>query len=154
MNLINQILLLVALLSIGIVYGTDMFHAIVVKKAATLSSDQAIADLMGHTHLIADKRMPIIGASGLISSLLLTILNYGNMLGLCSGIAVLALLAHLVIYSRIAKPINTRLTAAAVARQTLADTRLLQQRWDSVITYRAILLGIAMAAVITGAIRF
>jgi len=148
----NQILFVLAMLSIGVVYGTDMFHALVVKKAATLSSDQAIADLMGHTHLVADKRMPIIGASGLISSLLLTVLNFNASLGIYSGIAVLALLAHLAIYSRVAKPINAQLSAAAIAKQTPAHTRVLQQCWDSVIVYRAMLLGLAMMAMIIGAI--
>lgn len=56
MNLLNQILLIMALLSIGIVYGTDMFHAIVVKQAATRSSNQGIHNYSnyhgGHSQLI------------------------------------------------------------------------------------------------------
>ena len=149
-TLINQILLIVATLTIAVVYGTDVFHAIVVKKAAGLSSDQAVADLIGHTHLVADKRMPLIGATGVISSLLLTVLNYQTSLVIYSGISLLALLAHLAIYLKVAKPINTQMSAAAVAKETPAAIRSLQLRWDSVIFYRAILLTVAMLAIITG----
>jgi hypothetical protein len=147
---INQILLIVATLTIGVVYGTDMFHAIVVKKAAALSSDHAVADLIGHTHLIADKRMPLIGVTGIVSSLLLTVLNHNASLGIYSGIALVALISHLTIYLKVAKPINAQMSAAAVAKKTPAAIRSLQERWDSVIYYRAILLTIAMLALITG----
>ena len=148
--LINQILLAIATLTIGVVYGTDMFHAIVVKKAAALSSDNAVADLIGHTHLIADKRMPLIGVTGVTGSLLLTLLNYNASLGIYSGIALVALLLHLIIYLKVAKPINAQMSAAAVAQKTPAAIRSLQERWDSVIFYRAILLTVAMLALIIG----
>ena len=148
--LINQILLAIAILTTGVVYGTDVFHAIVVKKAASLSSDSAIADLIGHTHLIADKRMPLIGATSLVSSLLITVLNYNSALVMYSGVALIALISHLIIYLRVAKPINVQMSAAAMAQKTLAEIRSLQLRWDSVISYRALLLTIAMGALISG----
>lgn len=148
--LINQLLSTVAILTIGIVYGTDVFHAIVVKKAAALSSEQAIADLIGHTHLIADKRMPLIGVTGIISSLLLTILNYNAARAIYPAVAVVSLILHLIIYLRVAKPVNMQLSAAAVAKKTPAGTRSLQERWDGVIAYRSILLTIAMLALIIG----
>jgi hypothetical protein len=148
--LINQILLAIAILTTGVVYGTDVFHAIVVKKAVSLSSDSAIADLMGHTHLIADKRMPLIGATSLVSSLLITVLNYNSALAIYSGVALIALISHLIIYLRVAKPINVQMSAAAMAQKTPADIRSLQLRWDSVISYRALLLTLAMGALISG----
>lgn len=147
--LINQILLAIAILTTGVVYGTDVFHAIVVKKAVSLSSDSAIADLMGHTHLIADKRMPLIGATSLVSSLSITVLNYNSALAIYSGVALIALISHLIIYLRVAKPINVQMSAAAMAQKTPAEIRSLQLRWDSVISYRALLLTIAMGALIS-----
>lgn len=54
-------------------------------------------------------------------------------------VGVVASVAWLVIYSRISAPINARLTAAALSGETPADTRLLQTRWDSVITARSAL---------------
>ena len=54
--LISRILLTIAILASGIIYGTDMFYAIVSRKATALSKDSSIADLVGHTHFVADKR--------------------------------------------------------------------------------------------------
>ncbi|MEO3403981.1 hypothetical protein AAFN85_08765 [Mucilaginibacter sp. CAU 1740] len=149
--LVSQILLAVAILTTGVVYGTDVFHAIVVKKAAALSSDQSLADMMGHTHLVADKRMPLVGVSGIISTLLLSVLNYNTSLVMYSGAAFLALILHLFIYLKVAKPINQQMSAGVVAKQMPSGIRLLQLRWDSVIAYRAILLAVAMVSLIIGA---
>lgn len=148
--LINQILATLAMLATGVVYGTDVFHAIVVKKAATLSSDQAIADLIGHTHLIADKRMPIIGATAILSSLILTAINYNTDIAIFFALALIALISHVTIYIKIAKPINDRMSQAALEKRTPNDIRQLQQLWDSVIIYRAALLTIAMIALPAG----
>jgi hypothetical protein len=149
--LVSQILLAVAILTIGIVYGTDVFHAMVVKKAAALSNDQSIVDLIGHTHLVADKRMPLVGVSGIISTLLLSVLNYNTSLAMYSGAAFIALILHLFIYLKVARPINEQMSAAAVAKQIPSGVRLLQLRWDSVIAYRAMLLAVAMGSLIIGA---
>ncbi|MET4140964.1 hypothetical protein [Pedobacter sp. UYP1] len=127
-----------------------MFHAIVVKKAAALSSDQAILDLIGYKHLIADKRMPLIGITGVTSSLLITVLNYHEPLAIYSGTALIAILSHLGIYLKVAKPINEQLSSAAVSIVIPATIRLLQLRWDSIIVYRAIILAVAILALIIG----
>jgi hypothetical protein len=148
--LIDQTLLTIAILSVGVVYGTDVFHALVVKKAAALSSDHAIADLMGHTHFVADKRMPPIGVTGILCSLILTLLSARTSLACYSSVALVALILHLAIYMRVAKPINSQMVAAALAKEIPSEIRDLQLRWDSVILYRAILLTIAMIALIAG----
>ncbi|GAA4918942.1 hypothetical protein [Mucilaginibacter defluvii] len=148
--LVNQILAMLAMLATGVVYGTDVFHAIVVKKAATLSSDQAIADLIGHTHLIAGKKMPIIGATAILSSLILTAINYNTDIAIFFALTLIALISHVTIYIKIAKPINDRMSQAALEKRTPTDIRQLQQLWDSVIIYRAALLTIAMIALTAG----
>ena len=61
-------------------------------------------------------------------------------------LATLALIAFLAIYSRISKPVNTALTAAALADRVPDDARQLQARWDSVINARVALQTIALAA--------
>lgn len=127
-----------------------MFHAVVVKKAAALSSNAAIADLMGHTHLIADKRMPVFAITGIVATLLLTFLNYHSIVAVSSATALILLLIHLGIYLKVAKPINTRMSAAAVTQATPEDIRSMQVKWDSAIIYRAILLTLAMVAIIAG----
>lgn len=63
-----------------------------------------------------------------------------------AGASALALVAWLAIYKHVNAPINRALTAAAQAGRVPADARALQTRWDSVIVARAVLQGIAVAA--------
>ena len=51
-----------------------------------------------------------------------------------------------VIYTRVAKPVNTALTAAALADRVPDNARQLQARWDSVINGRVALQTIALVA--------
>jgi len=46
----------------------------------------------------------------------------------------------------VSAPINRQLTAAADAGQTLPNGRALQAKWDSIIGARAMLQGLAVAA--------
>jgi hypothetical protein len=62
---------------------------------------------------------------------------------------VAALASWLIIYARISAPINARLTAAAQRGELPPDARLLQQRWDSVITTRSGLQMLAILALCT-----
>lgn len=147
--MITQLLLLIATLSTGVIYGTDVFHAIVVKKAATISKDSSIADLMGHTHLIADKRMPVFGITALLCTVICIILNINNLSSACLlCAALLMLLSHLYLYMSIAKPVNKAMTAGVVNNIIPGNIRALQNRWDSVIKYRAAFLTIAMILLI------
>lgn len=52
----------------------------------------------------------------------------------------------LLLYLRVSAPINRALTAAADNHETPANTRALQRDWDRVIVPRAILQGLATAA--------
>jgi hypothetical protein len=147
--LISQTLQILAILATGIVYGTDMFHAIAGKKATALSKDSSIADLVGHTHFVADKRMPVVGITGVICTATFAVINYMNVTAVYfSGAALVMLLTHLVLYLTIARPINTKMAEAAVKDIIPENIRALQQRWDSVINYRAGLLTLAMLALL------
>ena len=151
--IISEALLIVAILTTGIVYGTDLFYAIVMRKATALSKDNSIADLTGHTHLVADKRMAVIGITSVISTTICTILNFKHAdTAYLSGAALLMLFVHLYLYTTIAKPINKTMSSAAINNIVPANIRALQNRWDSVITYRAILLTAAMFSLILAAI--
>jgi hypothetical protein len=68
------------------------------------------------------------------------------------AIAVVVLACWLIIYARISAPINSRLTAASQRDETPADARLLQQRWDSVITPRSGLQILAILSLCTALI--
>ncbi|UIJ63936.1 DUF1772 domain-containing protein [Amycolatopsis acidiphila] len=61
-------------------------------------------------------------------------------------IAALALVIWLGIYRRVNAPVNRELTAAAQDGRVPENARALQTRWDSVITARFTLQGIALAA--------
>jgi hypothetical protein len=142
---ISHALLVIAILTTGVIYGTDMFHALVVRKATGLSRDSSIADLIGHTHLIADKRMPLIGITSVVCTALCIILNISNTYTAClSAAALLMLLAHLYLYITIAKPVNKEMTDVAIKNMVPVNIRALQNRWESVINYRAALLTTAM----------
>ena len=152
--IIDQILLSVAVLTAGIVYGTDGFHAIAGKKALSKSKDSSIADVVGHTHYVADKRMPVIGITSLISTALFILINRTNtVLVVLSATALTMLLAHLALYLTIAKPVNTQMTAAAIDGIVPSNIRELQKRWDSAIFYRAAFLTLAMLSLLLAAMN-
>ncbi|WP_280193480.1 hypothetical protein [Nocardia farcinica] len=58
----------------------------------------------------------------------------------------IALIAWLVLYARIAKPVNIAQKAAALSGIIPANARALQQRWDSIIGMRVGLQAIALLA--------
>jgi hypothetical protein len=104
----NEILLIIAVLSTGIIYGTDVFFALIVKKAVKESDDSSIANLIGRIHLIADKRMPPIGVTSILSSILFICFNgLTGTPGWLTFTAVVSLLSHLTIYLTFSKPINS-----------------------------------------------
>ena len=150
--LISRILLTISILTAGVIYGTNVFYAIVSRKATAMSKDSSVADLVGHTHFVADKRMPLLGIASMVCTLLFTIINFTNAhIIWYSGLSLLMLLSHLALYLTIAKPINMKMSEAAVKDMIPENIRALQQRWDSIINYRAGLLAIAMLALILAA---
>jgi len=148
-HFMNEILLIIAVMTTGVVYGTDVFFALIVKKAVKKSDDSSIADLIGWIHWIADKRMPPIGITSVLSSVLFICLNgLTDTPGWLAFTAVVSLLAHLTIYLTFSKPINSDMSQAAKDKIKLHNIRALQQKWDSVISIRAILLTIAMISLL------
>jgi len=66
----------------------------------------------------------------------------------------MSMLAWLRLYLHVAAPINRGFTAAAMAHETPDNARELQSRWDSIITPRALLMGVAVAGLaISAAVR-
>lgn len=138
-----QIFALLTILTLGVVYGTDMFFAVVGRSALAQVSEAGITEVMGRLHEYADRRMPFFGVLGIISTLCLAVAAPS----LYSIVAFGAQLIHLGIYFRVSKPINESLTAAAIRGESLSNAQHLQRRWDSVIVPRALMLGIAMLCV-------
>jgi hypothetical protein len=143
-----RIAALIAVLSTGVVYGTDVFCALVQRPALARVDDRALTAVMGNVHRYGDRRMPIPGALGIIASV--TCAAVAGFAGrwaeaIPAAVAVGLLLAWLALYLRVSAPINRQLTVAAEAGDVPTNVRVLQRNWDRIITTRATLQGLAVA---------
>ncbi|MBV9351952.1 MAG: hypothetical protein JOZ23_10520 [Mycobacterium sp.] len=68
MHALIEILTGLAILANAVVYGTDVFGAIVLRPAIAAVDDRTLAQLLGHVHRIADRRFAAIGIGGLIAA--------------------------------------------------------------------------------------
>ncbi|MBF6267304.1 DUF1772 domain-containing protein [Nocardia farcinica] len=144
-----QVLAVLALAANAVVYGTDAAAALVVRSANTHLDDTAMTLSAGWGHYYADRRMPPVGITGLLSMLAAAVaaaLGGHTVAAAAAGVSVIALIAWLVLYARIAKPVNIAQKAAALSGNIPANARALQQRWDSIIGVRVGLQAIALLA--------
>jgi hypothetical protein len=143
-------LIALALLSNGVVYGTDVFFALVARSALRRVDEASLTQVLGHLHAVADARMPLFGAAALLSTggLFFAAGGWATLSGRFALLALTGLLTQLAAYLLVAQPVNKRQTAAAVQHHTPTDARALQARWDSVIGLRAVALTLAEAALI------
>ena len=149
MRTLIEILAGLAILANGVIYGTDVFGAIVLRPAIAAVDDRTLTQLLGHIHRIADVRLRNITVVGLITAIATAAVAgaSGHWVSAAAGaLATLAVIAFIAVYNRVSKPVNTTLTAAALADKVPRDARQLQARWDSVINARAALQTIALAA--------
>jgi hypothetical protein len=144
----GQVLATLSVLAVGIVYGTDVFCAIVLRPALALVDDRTLVSTMGRVHDFGDRRLRVPGIAGIVTAIAATAAAAASGCvgaSIAGTIAVVALAIWLVIYGRISAPINARFTGAAQRGETPTDARQLQHRWDSVITARA---GLQMLAIV------
>jgi hypothetical protein len=139
----TQVLTIPAILALGVVYGTDMFFAVVARPALAHVSEVSLTEVMGRLHEVADRRMPFFGVLGMVCTLGLIAVAPSFYSIMAFG----AQLIHLGLYFRVSKPVNAVLTAAATRGESLTDARQLQRRWDRVIVPRALVLGFALLCV-------
>ena len=148
-----EILAALAILANAVIYGTDVFGAIVLRPAIAAVDDRTLTQLLGHIHHIADRRIAAISIGGLIAAVATAALAAASrhwVSTAAGALATVALIIFAVVYTRISKPVNTALTAAAVAGRVPGDARQLQARWDSVIDLRVALQTLALAALCAG----
>lgn len=140
-----------AVLSVGVIYGSDIFSAVVLRPAMAALTDRELTQAAGRIHEYGDQRLPLPGAAGTVAAAAAAICagfaGHAAAAAL-AGAALVALLGWLWLYLRIAAPINRRMIKAARDHETPADIRAMQKRWDSIITTRAALQGSAMALLI------
>jgi hypothetical protein len=140
---------LVAVLGTAVVYGTDVFCAAVLRPALASVDDRTLVAVAGSVHRYGDRRMPVPGALGVVAAAATTVLAIvaGHWVpAVAAGFALILLLVWLALYTRVSAPINRQLTAAADAGDTLPNGRALQEKWDGIIGLRALLQGLAVAA--------
>lgn len=149
MTALAQLLIAAALVATAVIYGTDVFAAIVLRPALAHVDDRTLTVMTGYMHDYADRRLPVPGAIGLaatISGTAVAALAGRPGAAAASAAAVLAMTAWLLIYRNVSAPVNRQLTAAAHEGHTRGDARALQRQWDHVINARAALQTAAIAA--------
>lgn len=149
MHLAAHLAALIAVLSAGVVYGTDAFCALVQRPALARVNEATLTAVMGNVHRFGDRRMPAPGILGLIAAAAASVfaaLADRSAASATAGAALVLLLVWLLLYLRISSPINRTLTAAADQHETPPNARALQRDWDQIIVPRAILQGLAVAA--------
>lgn len=148
MLLATAITATVALLGIAVIFGADVVAAVVLRPTYASVDDRTLVQAAGRGHHFGDKRLPVAGILGVICTALTAALAFIAGVPLAATLAALALLLlviWLILFARVAKPINARLTAAALADDVPEDARALQDRWESIITIRAVIQGGAVA---------
>src|SRR5262249_57849707 len=68
LDVITFVALLIAVLGNAVVYGTDVFCAIVLRPALALVDDRALVGVMGSVHRYGDQRMPVPGVLGVLAT--------------------------------------------------------------------------------------
>jgi hypothetical protein len=144
-----RIAALIAVLGTAVVYGTDVFCAMVLRPALASVDDTALVAVMGRVHRFGDRRMPVPGVLGIVAAatsavLAAVVAHWGQ--AIAAAAALVLQLIWLVLYTQVSAPINRQLTAAADAGNALSNGRVLQAKWDRVIDARAVLQGLAVAA--------
>ena len=146
---VAKLFALIAVLGTAVVYGTDVFCAMVLRPALAHVDDSALLAVTGNIHRYGDRRMPVPGVLGLVAAVISAAIAAASgrwtQAG-AAGVAVGLLVVWLVLYLRVSAPINHQLTAAADHPEAPTDARALQGSWDKVITTRATLQGCAVAA--------
>jgi hypothetical protein len=146
---------LIAVLGTAVVFGTDVFCALVQRPALARVDDGSLVAVMGYVHRYGDRRMPFPGAVGIVAAATSTAVAAAAgrwAMAIAAATALALLLVWLVVYLRVSAPINRQLTAAAMARDVPANARVLQANWDRVINARAALQSLAVCALCTALI--
>ncbi len=126
MRTLIEIVAGLAILANAVIYGTNVFGVIVQRPAIAAVDDRTLTQSLGHIHYVADVRFKAIGIGGLIAAIATAALaaiataalaaGTGHWVSAAAGaLAILDLLVFLAVYTRVAKPVNSALTAAAFA---------------------------------------
>lgn len=146
--MIATLFAVIAVLGTAVVYGTDVFCALVQRPALARIDEGALLAVMGNMHRYGDRRMPVPGVLGLAAAAISAVFAAASgrwaQAG-AAGASVVLLLVWLLVYLRVSAPINRQLVAGVDRPEVPTNARVLQRNWDKVITIRAALQGLAVA---------
>ncbi|MET7355096.1 DUF1772 domain-containing protein [Streptomyces mirabilis] len=149
METLVQTLAVVATMANAVVYGTDVFSAIVQRPALAHVDDAVLTSTMGQIHRFGDRRMPVPGVFGLLATVATAVAaGFGGRVtaAAAAAVAAAALVVWLAVYNKVSAPVNKELTDAALDCRTVPNARGLQRTWDSVINARVVLQAVALGA--------
>ena len=96
MNAFGTIVAIIGVMAAGIIYGTDVFCAIIQRPALSKVGDATAAAVMGRVHQYGDRRLPVPGVIGILAAVVTTAADAvsGSPAGaVAAGIALIAMLA-------------------------------------------------------------
>jgi hypothetical protein len=147
MDIVIPLTATLALLGVAVIFGADVVAAVVLRPVYAGVDDRTLVQAVGRGHHFGDRRLPVAGVLGVVSTAVaagLALIARMPLTAAFAGGALLLLVVWLVLFARISKPINARLSAAALADEVPEDARALQDRWESIITVRAVIQGLAV----------
>jgi hypothetical protein len=74
MRALIEIIAGLAILANAVIYGTDVFGAIIQRPALAAVDDRTLTQVMGHIHRVADRRLAAFSIGGLIAAAVTTAL--------------------------------------------------------------------------------
>lgn len=147
MQLLISATAIVAILGVAVIFGADVLAAVVLRPVYAGVDDRTLVRAVGRGHHFGDRRLPVAGILGVVFTAITSLLAFiggSSAVGMLAATALLLLVVWLALFTRVSKPINARLSAAALADEVPPDARALQDRWESIITLRAVIQGVAM----------
>ncbi|GAA3453767.1 DUF1772 domain-containing protein [Dactylosporangium matsuzakiense] len=147
MIVLLDVLAIAAALATAVIFGTDALGALVMRPTYAALDDATMTRVVGLAHRYGNARMPVAGVLSVVAAAAATLVAFLSghpSAGTAAGAGLLLLLIWLVLFNRVALPINNTFIAAAAAGRVPPDARRLQERWDSIINLRAALQGAAL----------
>src|ERR1035438_10091014 len=113
MHLAAHLAAIIAVVSTGVVYGTDVFCALVQRPALARVDDATLTAVMGNVHRFGDRRLPVPGILGIFTSAAACVFAaLGGRPGASAtaGAALVLLVVWVLFCLRVSAPINRALT--------------------------------------------
>jgi len=138
-----------AALCTAVIFGIDVLAAVVLRPAFRELDDHTLVQVTGRTHRFGNQRLPLPGVLSVVAASGATVAAFAAghpHAGIPAAAGVAFLLVWLVLFNRVALPINKTLIAASYADETPSNARALQDRGESIIDLRSVLQGLALLA--------